>query len=187
MATIGLRDLYMADVTEAVDTGIETFGTPKILAKIISAKLAVSSADGTLYADDAIADQVSEFASAKLTLETADLADADVATLLGHTLDVTSKVVFSGKDDAPPYVAIGFRAKKSGGLFRYIWLYKGKFTQPTEEFATKGEKVDFKTPTIEGTFQTLNKDGNWKADITALPTETAATTWFTTVPLKAAT
>ena len=187
MATVGLRDVYTADVTEAADTGIETFGVPKRLAKAISAKLAVSSADGTLYGDDAVAEQVSEFASAKLTLETANIEDADIADLLGAELDATSKVIYSGKDDSPPYKAIGFRAKKSNGAFRYIWLYKGKFTMPSEEFATKGEKLDFKTPTIEGTFQALNKNGLWKADLTALPTDTVAAAWFTKVQEKTVT
>ncbi|MGX8701518.1 major tail protein [Caproiciproducens sp.] len=186
MATLGLRDLYMATVTEAAD-GAETFGTPKKLAQAISAKLTTTLADGTLYADDGVAEQVSEFANAKLVLEVADLADADTATLLGAKVDETSKIVFSNKDDAPPYVAIGFRAKKTGGKFRYVWLYKGKFSMPSEEFATKAEKIEFKSPTIEGTFQALNKNGAWKADITALPTDTAAATWFTAVPEPAAT
>ena len=186
MATVGLRDLYFATVTEAAETGIETFGSPTRLAKLVSAKMVTTRADGSLVADDAIDQQVSEFASCKLTLEVNDLKDEDTATLLGAELDATSKVVYSGLDDDPPYVAIGFRAKKPGGKFRYVWLYKGKFAMPSEEFATGGEKVEFKTPTIEGTFQTLSKNGKWKADMTALPTDTVAAAWFTTVQDKAA-
>lgn len=184
MATIGLRDLYMATVTEGAD-GSETFGSPKKLAKAISAKLDVSLADGTLYGDDGVAEQVSEFASAKLTLNVVDLAPADVSALLGAAYDETTKVTISGKDDAPPYVAIGFRAKKTNGTFRYVWLYKGKFSQPSEEFQTKADKIEFKSPTIEGVFQALNKNGAWKADIVALPTDTVAAAWFTTVYEKA--
>jgi phi13 family phage major tail protein len=171
----------MATVTEAAD-GTETFGTPKRLAKAISAKLDVSVADGTLPGDDGVAEQVSEFSSAKLSLNVVDLTDADVAALLGENIDSTTKIIFAGKDDAPPYVAIGFRAKKSDGKFRYIWLYKGKFSPPSEEFATKADKIEFKSPTIEGLFQALNKNGLWKADITALPTDSAAAAWFTAVP-----
>lgn len=183
MATVGLRDVYTADVIEDAN-GLETFGAPKKLAKAISAKLEVALAEGVLYADDAVVEQISAFSSVKLTLETADIASADMADLLGATLDATSNVVYSGKDDTPKYKAIGFRAKKADGQFRYIWLYKGKFSMPSEEFATKGEKVEFKTPTIEGTFQILNKNGMWKADLTALPTDKVALEWFTKVQEK---
>lgn len=181
MATIGLRDIYQADVIEDAN-GNETFGTPKRLAKAISAKLAVTLADGTLYADDGVDEQVSEFASAKLTLEVSDLADEDVADLLGATIDSATGIIYSSKDDQPKYKAIGFRAKKPGGKYRYLWFYKGKFAPPNDEFATKGEKVEFKSPSIEGTFQTLNKNGQWKADKTALPTDSAVAGWFSAVP-----
>jgi phi13 family phage major tail protein len=176
----------MATVNEATD-GTETFGTPKRLAKAISAKLDVSIADGTVYGDDGVAERVSEFSSAKLSLNVVDLAPEDVAALMGASHDATSKVTLYGKDDLPPYVAIGFRAKKSNGQFRYVWLYKGKFAPPNEEFQTKADKIEFKSPTIEGTFQTLNKNGLWKADITALPTDTIAAAWFTTVYEKTVT
>ena len=52
MATIGLDKLYYATITEAQDTGEETYGTPKKLAEAISVELSVESAEGSLYADD---------------------------------------------------------------------------------------------------------------------------------------
>jgi hypothetical protein len=57
MATIGLDRLYYAPITEAPATGEETFGTPVILAKAISAELSVELAEATLYADDARPDR----------------------------------------------------------------------------------------------------------------------------------
>jgi hypothetical protein len=57
MATIGLDKLYYAPITEAPTTGDETYGTPVMLAKAISAELSVELAEATLYADDARPDR----------------------------------------------------------------------------------------------------------------------------------
>ena len=61
MATIGLDKLYYATITEAPLTGEETYGTPVMLAKAISAELSVELAEATLYADDGAAEVVKEF------------------------------------------------------------------------------------------------------------------------------
>lgn len=68
-------------------------------------------------------------------------------------------------------MAIGFRAKKSNGKYRYFWLYRVKFGIPSTSLATKGDSITFSTPTIEGTVLRRNKpDGNgkhpWKAEAT---------------------
>ena len=68
-------------------------------------------------------------------------------------------------------VAIGFRAKKSNGKYRYFWLYRVKFGIPSTSLATKGDSITFSTPTIEGTVLRRNKpDGSgkhpWKAEAT---------------------
>ena len=72
----------------------------------------------------------------------------------------TDGVIYAGETDDPPYVAIGFRAKKPGGTYRYIWLYKVKFSTPDEEYQTK--------------------------ENTAEPTDDTAKAWFTAVKVKAA-
>ena len=51
MATIGLDKLYYAPITED-ELGEETYGTPKVLAKAMTADLSVELNEATLYADD---------------------------------------------------------------------------------------------------------------------------------------
>ncbi|MCD8286466.1 MAG: phage tail protein, partial [Clostridia bacterium] len=48
MATIGLDKLYYS-VIEEDDSGLETYGTPKQLAKATSAELSIDLAEATLY------------------------------------------------------------------------------------------------------------------------------------------
>ena len=88
--------------------------------------------------------------------------------------------IYAGENDDPPYMAIGFRAKKANGMYKYIWLYKVKFAIPSESYQTKGDSIEFTTPEITGQF-IKRPDGLWKAEHVALPTETAAQGWFTKV------
>ena len=72
MATIGLDKLYYATVTEAPITGHETYDTPVMLAKAISAELSIELAEATLWADDGAAEIIKEFKNGKLTLSKDD-------------------------------------------------------------------------------------------------------------------
>lgn len=178
MATIGLRDLYRAPIT-VDESGKETYGAPVRMAKAISAELSVEVAEAILYADDGADEVVKEFVNGELTLNVNDLMPADLAALLGQTQD-DDNVVYAGENDDPPYFAIGFRAKKANGMYKYLWLYKVKFAIPSENYTTKGDSIEFTTPEIVGQF-IKRPDGLWKAEHVALPSETAAASWFTEV------
>jgi phi13 family phage major tail protein len=187
MATIGLDKLYYAEITEAAN-GEETYGTPQVLAKAISADLSVELAEAILYADDGAAEIVKEFKSGTLSLGVDDIGTDAAQDLTGATLDTNGVLVSSGEDTGKP-VAVGFRAQKSNGNYRYFWLYRIKFGLPATNLATKGDSISFSTPTIEGTVMRRNKvDGNgkhpWKSEVTEGNTGVAASTlasWFTTV------
>lgn len=176
--TIGLKDLYYALITE--EDGVEKYGTPKKLSEAMTADLSVNTADATLYADDALSEEVSEFVSCSLSLGIKELSNDVLKDLLGQEVD-DDGVLYAGDGDEPKLVAVGFRAKKMGGKYRYVWLQRGKFKAPNESFATKGEGITFNTPTIEGTFTKANGSGKWKADYTGLPTDSVAAGWFTKV------
>jgi phi13 family phage major tail protein len=181
--TLGLKDLYYAVCTEKTD-GKEEYGTPKKMAEAMTADLSVKTADGTLYADDTLSESVTEFASGTLKLGVKDLEPEVTAELLGQEVD-GNKVVWAGKENEPPYVAVGFRAKKTGGRYRYVWLLKAKFKTPSEKYETKGESIKFNTPDIEADFTARKSDGLWKADFTGTESDTAAEKWFDAVPEKA--
>jgi phi13 family phage major tail protein len=181
MATIGLRDLYCAPIT-ADSNGNDVYGQPRRLAKAISADLSVETAEAILYGDDAVDDTAKEFVKGTLGLNVTDLPTIEQAALLGHTMDADG-VLYAGEGDDPPYFAIGFRARKNNGHYRYIWLYKVKFSIPTDKFQTKGEKIEFTTPEITGTF-IKRDDGLWKADAVLEPAAPAAQNWFSAVREK---
>lgn len=169
MATIGLDKLYYAPITED-SNGNETYGTPVQLAKAISAELSVELNEATLYADDGQAEAVKEFKSGTISLGIDDLGNEKAAALVGATVDANGVLVSSG-EDVSQYVAIGFRAKRANGKYKYFWLYRVLFGIPATSLATKGDSITFSTPTIEGTIVRRNKvDANnkhlWKAEVT---------------------
>lgn len=186
MATIGLDRLYYAKITET--NGIETYDIPKQLAKAIKADLSVELAEAVLYADDGAAEVVKEFKSGKLSLGIDDIGATAAEDLTGAKLDDNNVLISSSEDGGSP-VAVGFRAKKANGKYRYFWLYRVKFGIPETNLQTKGDSITFQTPTIEGTVMRRNKldgQGNhpWKAEVseddTGVVTSTI-TSWFTGV------
>lgn len=187
MATIGLDRLYYAKITEN-ENGEEIYDTPVPLAKAITAELSVELAEATLYADDGAAEVVKEFQSGTLTLGVADIGVDAAEVLTGATLDDNNVLISTSEDGGAP-VAIGFRAKKANGKYRYFWLYRVKFGIPATNLQTKGDSITFSTPTIEGTVMRRNKpDGQgkhpWKAEVSeddpGVSPETI-TGWYTEV------
>lgn len=169
MATIGLDKLYYSKITED-GQGNETYATPEILAKAMTADLSIELNEATLYADDGAAEVVKEFKSGTLSLGIDDIGAGVASDLTGSAIDANGVVISASEDGGDP-VAVGFRAKKSNGKYRYYWLYRVKFGIPATNLATKGDSITFSTPTIEGTIMRRNKidafgKHPWKAEVT---------------------
>lgn len=187
MATIGLDKLYYATITEDA-TGTETYSAPTMLAKAISAELSVELAEATLYADDGAVEVIKEFQGGKLTLNVDDIGSQAACVLTGASVDDKGVLVSASEDGGSP-VAIGFRAKKSNGKYRYFWLYKVKFGIPATNLTTKGESVEFSTPTIEGSVMRRNLSDEqgrhpWKAEVNEDGTsvdQSVIEAWYTQV------
>lgn len=187
MATIGLDRLYYAKITED-EFGNETYDTPKVLAKAMTAELSVELIEAILYADDGASEVVKEFGSGSLTLGIDDIGSKVAQDLTGCKID-SNNVVISRSEDGGSPVAIGFRAKKANGKYRYFWLYRVIFSVPTTSLATKGDSITFSSPTIEGTVFRRNKIDSenkhpWKAEVTEGDIGVASTTineWFKSV------
>lgn len=187
MATIGLDRLYYSKITEDAN-GEETYAVPSVLAKAITAELSVELVEAILYADDGAAEVVKDFNSGTLTLGVDDIGPTVAADLTGATTD-DNGVLISASENVGTPVAVGFRAQKANGTYRYFWLYRIKFGLPATNLQTKADSITFSTPTIEGTVMRRNKlDGlgkhPWKAEVTEGDAGVSAATitgWFTEV------
>ncbi len=159
-----------------------------MLAKAIQADLSIELAEAILYADDGPSEVLKEFKTGKITLGIDDLGTTVASDLTGAIIDNNGVLVSASEDGGSP-VAVGFRALKANGKYRFFWLYRVIFGIPATNLQTKGDSITFQTPTIEGIIFRRNKlDGNskhpWKAEVTeGDPTVSASviSSWYTSV------
>lgn len=184
MATlIGFDKCFYAKITEGED-GNETYSTPVALPGAISISITPNVNNATLYADDGAYEESSALGNIDVELGLADLTPEIQADILGHT--IKNGVLSRKSSDVQPYVAIGGRSLKSNGKYRYFWLVKGKLNIPEQSRQTKGDSIEYNTPTLSGSFLKRNLDNAWileaDEDSTTL-NPTTITSWFTAVPI----
>lgn len=180
---IGISNLHVAAMLTDVAGGAATYDTPLDMGKVlIQVQIQPSNNTAQLYADNQSIDSANSLAEVQLTFETAALPLEYQAYLLGHT--VTNGVMTVGKDDVAPYVAVMFQSDKRNGKRRFVKFYKVQFQEPDETENTKGENIEYNTPTMTATAIYRLSDGKLKdvADEEAPDfSETTATNWYTTV------
>ena len=160
MAKIGLKNFKFGVLSEASD-GTPTYGTGVKPAKAISCSVSITSNSAMLYADDALAESDTTFQSGTGSLGIDDEDLSVMATLLGHTY--TSDTITRSADDIAPYVGLGrIVTKIVNGSYKYKveFIYKVKFSEPSQDDNTKGESVEFGTSTLEGVISCL-ANGKW--------------------------
>ena len=161
MARIGLRNFRYGILTEAQD-GTPSYNGAHTPAKAISCNVSITNNDAKLYADDVLAESDTGFQSGTVTIGIDDEDNGTMANLLGHTLDAGGEMIRNG-DDTAPYVGFGrVIVKMVGGVRKYKveFLYKVKFSEPSNDEETKGESLEFGTTELEGTIATL-ANGKW--------------------------
>ena len=162
---IGLRNLVYAKMLTdpPYGQGQASYEKPKLIAGAISANINPNASTETLFADDGPFETATTIGQIEVELNVADLPLEVQAELLGHTYQ--NGVLIRKAGDVPPWVAIGFKSLKSNGKFRYTWLAKGKFSIPEQNNQTKGDSVEFQTPTITGSFVKRECDDEWERHI----------------------
>ena len=157
MANIGLTNIWFSNLTEGAD-GTATYDGAKNLGKAVSCTVDITNNEAKLYGDDALAESDTSFSSGTITLGVTDDDDTIFAPLLGHAIDESGEVVKTGTDTAP-YVGVGrILTKMVNGAYKYKveFLYKVKFSEPSKDEQTKGENIEFSTPSVEGVVATLS-------------------------------
>jgi phi13 family phage major tail protein len=157
--TIGLDMFHYAVM---IDEDTETYSEPVHIPRLMTANVSPIVNTANLSADDKIAETADAIVGANITIGLADIPHADQAALLGHTIDANGVLVRKGTDQAP-YVAIGYRRRMANGKYRYVWNYKGRFRPFEDNAETKGETINFQTPSIQATFLLRDKDDQWQA------------------------
>lgn len=162
MANIGLTNIWYSPLTEGAG-GVATYAGAKQLGKAVSCSTSITNNEAKLYGDDTLAESDTSFASGTITLGVTDDDETIFAEILGHT--ISDGEVIKTANDAAPYIGLGrIVTKMVNGAYKYKveFLYKVKFSEPSKDENTKGESIEFATPSIEGIIATLDDvDGTW--------------------------
>ncbi len=163
MAIIGLEKLYYAKITKDDNTGL-TFDSPTYLAGVKEIKISPKVSTEKLYAENKLWEQATTLDDIEVSINIADLTNAELADLLGHTI-ATEGGIYAKDSDEAPYIALLYKANKSNGKARYGVIYKGKMELPDDSAKGKEGKTDFQTPEMKATFQPLQNNGMWKYQV----------------------
>ena len=160
MASIGLKNFKYAKLNEDG----KTYGNIKTLAGAIECKVTLDLSEASLYSDDVLKEQVSLFKSGTLTAGIDDDDDSVFAELLGKTVDEQTGVVTSNTEDTPIYVGFGHIVSKivnGEKKYKVEFFPKVKFKPFIPDSKTKGDSLEFTTPSVEATIFE-NDNGDWE-------------------------
>lgn len=145
----------------------------------ISCNINITNSDAKLHVDDRLKESDARVTGGTVEANTDDIPDQDNAILFGHTIDEETGDLIANEADESPVVGWGFYGANSRNnitAYRAIFLNQVKFGEPSDENQTKGESVEFQTPTISGQMM-MDDLGNWKQEHT-FETEAEAIAWL---------
>lgn len=180
MASIGLRYPVYAPLIEN-ENDTFSYNAGKVAAKAIKVDTKLTVSDEPLYADDGVSERVREFIDGTMTFTPDDLSPEVRADWLGNDIseetigDETVEVLTSSTEDTSGYFGFGFYVPKIVNkvrMYRAIVYTKVQFGEPDESAETKGQKITWQTPSIEGKMMRRN-DGKWKREVTVSSIATA--------------
>lgn len=133
-----------------------------VIGKLVSANATFTLASGELYADDELAEQVSEFASGSIAMETDDMTDENASVVYG--CKVVDNVLTDNVGDAAPAGRLGYykvlmRNKKK--YYRGFFYPRVKAALGNDNAQTRGSNITFQTTNT--TFTVFADDnGDWR-------------------------
>lgn len=142
--TVGLDSLYIAEVTQD-DADAYAADTPINLAPVAEASAVPATDSQTQYFDNQPYDTLQSEGDTEITLKISNLPAEYYAMITGNTFDTASGRVLDSAEGNAPEFALGFRAKKANGSYRYYWFLKGTFSAPKDEAATQKDSPDPKS------------------------------------------
>jgi len=167
MAFIGMRHVVAAELdshTAGSEPSYKSSGWD--VGKAIAGNLTITRNNNPLRADDVIAEDDNGITDMELELGLDDILE-DIQAKMGILKEVTAgspsvttyyDTSASAKDIGVGYIRV--RRKNGSTKFQAIWIYKTKFSKNSENSQTKGESIEWQTPTINGKCVGLDVDGS---------------------------
>lgn len=177
MAYIGLAKPTVAKLSES--EGTPTYSDGFACGKAIEMSITPTYAEGSLYGDNIKAEYDKEFSYAEITLNTSTIPMKAHDVMFGHTVNEEEGEIKEKAGDEANYIGLGiYASEKVDGVKKYVamWIYKAKFTESEESYTTKGDSIEYQTPSITGQAVAL-ETGEWR-DRKICDTEKEAIAWI---------
>lgn len=176
MAFIGLMNPYIARL---VDEATQEYADFFMCGEAISVSVTPNYNEAKLYSNNQLKEYVKEFKDGSMSLGTDHLPIQASSVCFGHEVSDDDREIVYKTNDSANYVGVGFFADQIiDGKRSYVAtiVYKVKFGEAANEYTTKGESIEFKTPSIDGVIAGLsNKE--WKRT-KIFDTESEADKWL---------
>lgn len=151
MAFIGLRHLVVAKIkTETPGVGIE-YEEGMVMGEPMQANVTITRANNPLRAGDREVESDNGITAISTEVQADDLTDQVRVYALGDSLVPDQEGVYRQTDAPAPYVGYGYiRVRKRRGkrYFQGVWNHKAQFGEAAENTQTKGENIEWQTPTV---------------------------------------
>lgn len=180
MAKIGYKRFYWSKMLTEPETSIPTYEKGLQLGKAVSCNVAVTNAEGELYADDQLAEYIAEFSSAQLTAQVDHISLENQAKVYGAQF--IDDELLHNVNDTPPYGGTGgYQSLIVDNVRKYrAWVFtKAKAAIPDEDSTTRGNNISFGTQPINMKLM-APKFGPWKR-VKEFETEAGADTYVQTL------
>lgn len=189
MAFIGMRHVVAATIATETPGAALTYNAGMVVGKAIQGNLTWDRNDNPLYADDAIAENDNGATGGSIELVTDDLLDTVRAYLLGDEAvsvgtGTSATTEYESTEEPAPYVGFGYmRVRVKNGVTSYqaVWYHKAQFGEATENAQTKGQTIEWQTPTLTGRIMGVNDNANGTIRFrrrATFDTAAAATAWL---------
>ena len=175
MAYYGMARPYIGKLNVAKSTYSGGFRC----GKAVNTDITPNYNEGSLFGDNQLQEYAKEFKDADVNLGVTELPLESADTMFGHTVDPEKKSITYKASDDSNYVGYGIYANEMvNGVKSYVGVFlpKVKFTETAESYTTKGDAIEFKTPTLTGKAYAL-ENGVWK-ERQIFETEEAVQKWL---------
>jgi hypothetical protein len=165
MAQFGAKCPMFAPFKTEPEGALPTYDTMLKIGALVKADLTVNLATGELYGDDQLQEQLSEFASGALAMETDDMTDAVAKALYGATggVDESGDLIYN-QGDTPPYGGLAYYKvlMRSGQkVYKGCYYPKVRAALGNDSAPTRGSSITFGTTPTSFTVFACNT-GDWR-------------------------
>lgn len=188
MPNFDLRGIKIAAYS-ATGTTV-TYTNPQTIGDAMNVNIGLTFAEGRLYAESALAEFIREATGGTISIGIKYIPDAAKKLLFGFeekSRTVSSKQIKglqATATSAPSYVGVAFYAPDmidGNRKFTCVFCHRALFGPPDMAFQTKGNSIEFNTPTTTGEFLPDHSAGKVLFETAICDTEADAKAWITEV------